>query len=172
TEFGASNDYADLGRIVTLADEHMTGWLYWQYAGVGDVTTSGTPNNEDIVLDPSKRPRGDNVNFAKLKVLARPYPQAVAGTPEQYGFDSATGAFVLSYSTERADGSSPFAENSETDVFMPAIQYPDGYAVTLSGARVISRPRARVLRLLSCPGAATVEVHVTPGRLNAASRNC
>ena len=172
TEFGASNDFADLGRIVTLADQHMTGWVYWEYSGAGDVTTSGTPNTEAIVLDPSKPPVGDNVDFAKLKVLERPYPQAVAGTPEQYGFDSATGAFLFSYSTERADGSGAFAGNSESDVFLPAIQYPHGYAVTVSGARVISSPRSRVLRLLSCPGAASVEVHVTPGRLNPASRNC
>jgi len=173
TEFGSSNDLADIGRVVRLADDHMVGWHYWQYSSVGDVTSSSVPPEaEGIVKDPAKPPRGDNVDFTKLKVLVRPYPQAVAGTPEHYGFDSATGAFVLSYSTERADGSGSFADNSETDVFVPTIQYPDGYAVTVSGARVASRPRARVLRLLSCPGAATVEVHVTPGWISRASRHC
>jgi endoglycosylceramidase len=172
TEFGASNDYADIGRIVTIADQHMTGWLYWQYSGAGDVTTSGTFSTEAVVQDPSMPPHGKNVNFVKLKVLERPYPQVVAGTPQQYGFDPGTAAFVLRYSTARADGSGPFAASSETEVFVPALQYPFGYAVTVSGARVVSAPRARILRLLSCPGATTVEVHVTPGQLSPASRHC
>ena len=39
-----------------------------------------------------KPPRGANVNREKLRVLARPYPRAVAGTPRSFGFDPATRA--------------------------------------------------------------------------------
>jgi endoglycosylceramidase len=170
TEFGATNDFAELERVATAADEQMVGWLYWQYSGVGDITTTG-PNDEAIVLDPAKPPSGDNVDFGKLNILERPYPQVVAGTPQSYGFDPATRTFDLRYSTERADGSGRFGKNSQTEVFVPAIQYPDGYSVSVTGARVIGNKDDDVLRLHKCGGADTVEVQVAPG-LATSSRRC
>jgi endoglycosylceramidase len=172
TEFGATNDYEDIGRIARLADEHMTGWVYWQYCGCSDPTGSIPPSIEGIVGDPAKPLSGDNVNLEKLKVLVRPYPQAVAGTPEHYGFDPTARAFDLRYSTERADGSGRFGDGSVSEVSVPALQYPDGYAVAVSGARVVSGQGADILRLRSCRGADTVEVQVTPGRLVPSSRKC
>ena len=41
TEFGATNDAADLERMVALADQNMVPWLEWAYCGCDDPTTSG-----------------------------------------------------------------------------------------------------------------------------------
>ena len=43
-----------------------------------------------------------------LRALDRPYPQAVAGTPRAFGFDTSNGAFNFTYSTTRATGHGRF----------------------------------------------------------------
>ena len=172
TEFGATDDLAELQRVADAADAQMTGWMYWQYSHVGDITTTGNGEAEAIVFDPAEAPSGDNVDLRKLRVLARPYPQAVAGTPQHFGFDPATRTFSLRYSTARADGTGRFGDGSVTEVSVPALHYPDGYAVEASGARAISGQGADVLRLRACRGAQVVEAQVTPGRLGPSARKC
>ena len=81
---------------------------------------------------PEKPPRGSNVFWGKLKALARPYPQAIAGTPIRWSFDPATRKFELVYTTKRADGHGRF-ERGTTKVFVPKIQYPDGFRVRVTG---------------------------------------
>ena len=70
-------------------------------------------------------------------MLARPYPRAVAGTPQSFGFDPATKRFDLVYSTRAPDGhelGERLPRGELTEVFLPQIQYPDGYSVEVSGA--------------------------------------
>ena len=40
----------------------------------------GRGAQQALVLDPAKPPRGANVERAKLALLARPHPEAIAGT--------------------------------------------------------------------------------------------
>jgi endoglycosylceramidase len=158
TEFGASDDLADTRRIIDLADRHMVGWQYWHYCDCDDPTTSG-PGVQSLVIDPSKPPTGDNVKRAKLKLLARPYPQAVAGTPESFSFDPDTGVFELAYSTA-SPGQGGLPRRLRTEVRVPAITYPDGYTARVEGAEVTSRRDAPVLRLKPDRGASDVRVIV------------
>jgi endoglycosylceramidase len=160
TEFGATDDLEAIGRIVRLADSHMTSWQYWHYCGCDDPTTSG-PGVQALVIDASKPPKGDNVNRGKLAALARPYPRAVAGTPVSYGFDPDAKRFDLVYSTRGPDGAR-LGRGQLTEVFLPKVQYPDGYSVEATGADVVSRPGARVLRLRRS-GTGDVTVAVTAG---------
>jgi Glycoside hydrolase family 5 C-terminal domain len=159
TEFGASDDLVDTRRVIDLADEHMVGWQYWHYCDCDDPTTSG-PGVQSLVVDPSKPPRGDNVKRAKLRLLARPYPQAVAGTPRSFSFDPDTRAFELAYSTASPDGGR-LPRRLETEVRIPSVNYPDGYAAEAEGAGVTSRRDAPVLRLKR--GRSATEVRVTVG---------
>ena len=158
SEFGATDDLETIGRIVRLADAHMVGWQYWHYCDCGDPTTQGS-GVQGLVLDPRKPPRGDNVKRPKLRVLARPYPRAVAGTPKQYGFDPATGKFTLTYSAKSPDGTA-LRRGVDTEIFVPKINYPHGYAVEAKGAEVVSQ-RARVLRLERERGVSEVTVTVS-----------
>jgi endoglycosylceramidase len=149
TEFGATDDLETIARIVRLADRHMVSWQEWHYCDCADPTTSG-PGVQSLVVDPAKPPRGDNVKRAKLAALARPYPRAVAGTPRSYGFDPQTKRFDLVYSTRAPAGQGlghRLARSQLTEVFVPRIQYPDGYSAEVTGADVVSKPNARVLRL-------------------------
>jgi endoglycosylceramidase len=127
----------------------MVSWQEWHYCDCADPTTSG-PGVQSLVVDPAKPPRGDNVKRAKLAALARPYPRAVAGTPRSYGFDPQTKRFDLVYSTRAPAGEElghRLPRSRLTEVFIPRIQYPDGYSVEVTGADLVSKPNARVLRL-------------------------
>jgi endoglycosylceramidase len=158
TEFGATTDLANLRSMVSLADKNRLGWLEWAYTGHDK--TSSSPDGQALVLDPSKPPTGANVLTDKLAVLAEPYPQIVAGTPSAWSYTSRT--FRLTYSTARVDGHGRFAAGSQTEVAVPAIQYPNGYHAQVSGAVVASAPNASTLRLLSRVGATAVTVALTP----------
>jgi endoglycosylceramidase len=160
TEFGASDDLADTRRVIDLADEHMVGWQYWHYCDCDDPTTTG-PGVQSVVIDPERPPRGDNVKRPKLRLLARPFPQAVAGTPTRYSFDPDARVFELAYSTRGPDGAR-LPRRVQSEVRVPRINFPDGYDAEVDGAAVISRDDAPVLRLRRERGAADVRVTVAP----------
>src|SRR6201998_4456429 len=158
TEFGATNDLKNLAEVMRHADRHRMSWLEWAYTG--NDKTSSSPTDQALVFDPSQPPTGGNVNAAKLAVLAAPYPQVVAGTPREWSFTS--GAFRLRYSTERADRQGRFGPGAQTFVSVPAIEYPNGYRVSIEGGQVVSAPNAPVLAVVADAGADAVALVVTP----------
>jgi len=145
TEYAATQDIPTIARVTELADEAMIGWQQWHYCDCDDPTTTGT-GIQSLVSDPSKPPRGKNVSRRKLKISSRPYPRAVAGTPTSYEFDPESRAFDLTYATETPTGKK-LRRRTRTEVFMPPIHYRRGYDATVSGARITSKPDARVLKL-------------------------
>ena len=163
TEFGADNDFADLGRVVTIADANQLPWIEWAYCGCEDPTGSIPPRTEALVYDPSRPGTGANVNLAKLELLAEPYPRVVSGTPLSYAFDHATRTFHLAFSTTGPDGHR-FASGACTAVVVPPGQYPSGYRVTVAGGRVVSAANSGVLEVESAASAQDVTVIVTPAR--------
>jgi hypothetical protein len=169
SEFGATNDAGNLQAMVDRSDRNMVSWQYWAYCGCNDPSTSGPGAAQAIVLDPAKPPSGANIEAPKLKILSRPYPQLVAGTPKRFAFDPATTTFRLDYTTARANGGAAFPAGAETEIALPARQYPSGYAVAANGAAILSARAAPVLRLTACPGAREVSVRVTPAGANGES---
>lgn len=159
SEFGASSDSDRITGSMDPADQHMFGWTEWNYTGVGDITTFVPPEEEALVYDPSLPPVGDNVNAGNLKTLAQPYPQVTSGTPQAWSFED--GTLEYTYSTQRADGSGRFAAGSETTIATPAVQFPNGYQVTVTGGHVVSAPGATKLVIASDEGASEVHVVVT-----------
>jgi endoglycosylceramidase len=161
TEYAATNDIDVVDEVNDLADEHMVGWQQWHYCECDDPTTAGS-GVQSVVVDPREPQRGENVNRDKLVASARPYPQAVAGTPLSYGYDHATRTFELTYSTTTPAGRILRRRAAGTRIILPRIQYPDGYRVEVDGAAVVSRRGARILRLRRNRGVAEVDVTVTP----------
>lgn len=159
TEFGATEDLADIKRVAAYADEFKLGWQYWHYCGCNDPTTQGPGETQAIVKDPAKPPAGDNLKNAKIDVLVRPYPQLIAGTPKAWKFDADSKVFDLEYSTAPARGGAPTGR-PVTEVFVPKRHYPSGYAVSADGAGIASPAGDQILELRACPGAKEVKVRV------------
>jgi endoglycosylceramidase len=137
TEVAAAtdDDYGGLECNLELADSEMVGWTY------GLSWRSGELRH----LDPTKQ-----------AVISRAYPQVVAGDPISYGFDPRSGDFHLSYETRSGI-------TGQTSVWLPvADQYPGGYAVSVTGARVTSAAGASTLALTNTAGSHRVDVTVTP----------
>jgi len=160
SEFGATQDLATLERITRYADEHMTSWQEWHYCGCDDPTTSGPGDVQALVKDPAQPPVGANVFRDKLAALARPYPQAIAGTPKSWTFDPTRKRFELTFKTARADGPGRFARGTSL-IFLPKIQYPGGYRVAVSGAKVVSERGSKRLLLRTRSHVRRVELTVT-----------
>jgi endoglycosylceramidase len=158
SEFGATDDLDTLNRITGYADQHMVSWQEWHYCGCEDPTTSGPGDLQALVKDPAQPPTGANVFRDKLEALARPYPQVIAGTPERYSFDPASKRFELAYSTRRADGDGSF-RRGRTLVFLPQIQYPDGYVTKVRGGAIEGSSKGR--RLVLRPGGGSKRVSLT-----------
>jgi endoglycosylceramidase len=153
TEFGATDDLARLRSVVDLADQAMVGWQEWTY--YGDDPCCKRPA-EGLIRDLTKPPAGANVKAAKLDVLERAYPQAIAGTPTAWGYDEAAARFTLRYRT-----SARVAAGAATEISIPRDDFPHGYRVRVTGARVLSAPGATLLRLRNRAGARAVSVRVT-----------
>ena len=147
TEFGATTDVADLGRITADADAHLTGWIYWQWLDYDDPTGS-----HDSGLWPPSAP-----TQAMLETLSPAYPMAIAGRPTATSFDPVSGRFSLRFRSDpRID--------EPTVIFVPvAMHYAGGYCARASGARVVSAPGASYVDVQNGPSAADVTVTITPG---------
>ncbi|MDA8268558.1 MAG: cellulase family glycosylhydrolase [Actinomycetota bacterium] len=161
SEFGASNDLADLARVVKAADTAQLPWIEWSYCGCSDPTGTVPASAEGLVTNPALPGTGSNVNHAKLAVLAEPYPRVVAGTPVRYGFDPTTRTFRLEYTTT-APGGRRFGAGACSTVVVPPTAYPTGYSVTVTGARVTSAPGAGVVDVTETAGASTVTLRIHP----------
>jgi endoglycosylceramidase len=160
TEFGATSDQAQITAPMQGADGNLIGWTEWAYSGQGDITTSASPpSSESLVYNPELPPTGTNVNTANLATLAEPYPQVISGTPTSFSLEN--GTFDFSYSTEEADGLGSFAAGSQTTISLPAVEFPNGYEVSVVGGQVVSAPDAPELVIASNAGASTVSVVVT-----------
>jgi endoglycosylceramidase len=162
TEFGDIDDAGTVERVVNAADRNMVGWTYWSY-----FRSAGG----QIIRDPSLPPtHPGNLREEILDVIARPYPQTIAGTPRSYGFARERREFELEYSTNRAGEDGRFETGSESEISVPERQFPHGYAVEVEGAEVKSAPGARIVTLASCPNANQVTVRLAPS--GGPSRSC
>jgi len=116
TEFGicggnydepASQGNIECNYVLGQADSHFQSWSYWDTASGGYLWDS----------------QGDPV-IQHVKVLARPYPQATAGTPVSLQFDPQTRVMHYQYT--------PSASPHPTVVYVPPLLYTSGYSLESS----------------------------------------
>ena len=148
SEFGATDDPGLLTAFTTYADAERVGWAYWAWRYYDDPTGSGS---EALMrVDGKLRPTA--------RVLARTYPEAIAGRPVTMSFDPATAHFRLTYRPTDSHG-------APTVIFVPtSIHYPAGYCAQTRGGSVTSAPNRELLTVANAKRAKLVTVTVTPGR--------
>jgi endoglycosylceramidase len=89
-------------RMNTMLDATTSGWAFWDRG-----LLHATLGEGDLEV---------------LDYLVRVYPRAVAGQPVEYGFDTASREFTLTFES-RAKVEGP------TEIAVPAMLYPDGWTV-------------------------------------------
>ncbi|WP_448852316.1 cellulase family glycosylhydrolase [Corynebacterium sp. 335C] len=162
SEFGATDDAPTLNGVLGLAREHITGWQYWSYCGCNDPTTQNQ-REQGIVADPlvPGPVTPDAVNQDKLAILAAPHARAVAGTPTATSWDGSAKVYEVSWTADRVDGAGVFGPGSVSEIVVPAINFPNGYRVEVTGGQVVSAPNEMSLQIAS-DGTGPVTVKVLP----------
>lgn len=151
TEFGASDDLADLEQVTRQADDALVGWQYWHYKEWADPTTeSAESGGQGLFRDDSDL---SSIKLEKLRYLERTYPQATAGIPLELSFKPDSAAFHYRYT--------PRAAGAPTEIHLPlALHYPNGYTLTITGGHAVSPPGVSPLLIRNDPGAAEVVVDI------------
>ena len=148
SEFGFGDNEAMLRHMTTLADRHLLGWAYFTWRNPDG------PDNEGILrnADGSLRP--------KARLLARPYPMALAGMPTAMGYDPDARRFELRYEPRRD------TRGASTVIALPEIAYGrDGACPRAEGAAW--RLAEDRLLVSADPRSTEVRVTVVPGRCGA-----
>jgi endoglycosylceramidase len=152
TEFGASDDLVDIGRVKSLADAASISWFFWQYQGWSDPT--GNPGQEGISAKDGQQ-RFATVKQAKLRLLSETYPQAIAGFSPIWR--SSKGAFTLTYIAART-------KPNMTEIYVDPLSDPRGFTVSARDAIQVGCPVARphVICFKNISSSSPVSISITP----------
>lgn len=134
-------------------DELQLNSTQWNYTASNrnDQAVGDGWNQEDLSIfsrDQQTDPADINSGGRALEGFVRPYARRVAGAPEDMRFDRESGTFRIAY---RANG------GGETELFVPDIQYPDGYDIRVTGGDA----RNAGDQLVTVTGDGTVTVEIT-----------
>ncbi len=149
TEWGATSDPAAILRQTNELDSALLPWIFWSF-------------NSWMVHSLALPPSGSNLINSTVSALVQPYPLLVTGTPKSFSYNSSTRIMSATWSTQRPGGGR-YSYNTLSSIVVPSAVYPGGYRVTVSGAKVMSRPCAPSLLLANVKNATTVLVKVSPG---------
>ncbi len=172
TEWGAFTDVgptkveeSKIPQLITegaqYLDQAMMPAIYWGYANPFDILPNASHQglvNDLQILDGGTR-KAPNLRVDRVNALTRPYPQAIAGTPRYWFYSLDAKTFDLIYQPIAPNGQ-VLAPDALTEVVLPAYNFPKGYDVVVDGARVMSKPDARVLLLMNQSATKFVTVQV------------
>jgi endoglycosylceramidase len=157
TEWGGTTEMSTLQSESTALDSALVPWIFWAYYN----ELVGATNATGVVASLDAGPTDASLNPVTVAALVQPYPLIVAGTPTSLDVDPTMSTMSFTYSTARVGGGS-FPAGTVTTFEAPALTYPAGYSVTVTGGTVTSAPCAALLTVAS-NGAASVSVTIAPG---------
>ena len=109
-------------------DDNLLSYTLWNYTPDNSNAHGDLWNNEDLSIfsrDQQSDPADINSGGRALSAVVRPYARKVAGEPLSMRFDMASGSFTFSF-RHNSDLTEP------TEIFVPNLQYPEGYRVEVS----------------------------------------
>ncbi|MDX5367557.1 MAG: hypothetical protein LPK88_13805, partial [Alphaproteobacteria bacterium] len=121
-----------LDLMYNALDQLLMNSTQWNYTASNrnDQAIGDGWNQEDLSIysiDQRENPSDINSGGRALKGFVRPYARVIAGRPLKMKFKRETGAFRFVYEVD-GDG--------ETEIFVPAIQYPNGFDVEVEGGEL------------------------------------
>ncbi len=129
----------------------------WNYtaSNANDLAIGDGWNQEDLSIfsrDQQTDPDDINSGGRALKGFVRPYLQSCRGTLNKTHFDLATGAFETRFTPEG---------KGEATIFVPVLQYPDGYNLQVEGGEAAYDARTQKISILA-DGPDEVCVRISP----------
>ncbi|EKX55197.1 hypothetical protein GUITHDRAFT_46636, partial [Guillardia theta CCMP2712] len=108
TEWGAMIDdgpvdSAMADKIGEITDRHAQSWTYWQFKSYHDPTTQAM-EPDGTVEEGFYNQTDGSLREGKVRLIARTYPQQVAGNISSYSFEPSTGNFQLTFSSSGVEG--------------------------------------------------------------------
>jgi hypothetical protein len=153
SEFGYTPNEETLRHLTELADANWLGWAYFVWRA-----DWGYPHKDNAGM--LRSPDGTLRPYAKI--LARAYPERLAGSPGRISYDPDKRRFELEYKPKRG---------ANSVVVLPELAYgKDGACPSAVGASW--RMAGDRLRLTADAGAARVTLRVVPGRCRTRSADC
>ena len=145
-----------LDLMYNALDQLLMNSTQWNYTASNrnDQAIGDGWNQEDLSIysiDQRADPSDINSGGRGLKGFVRPYARTIAGRPLKMKFKRETGAFRFVY---EADGA------GESEIFVPKLQYPNGYEVEVEGGEATRDEANQSLRVHAI-GSAKVAVTIT-----------
>ena len=129
-----SRQVAALNNSMTALEANRLSWTLWNYTGDNNNLRGDLWNDEDLSVFSRDQQGADarrdplshlDEGGRALPALVRPYPLATAGEPLSVHYDLKSRQFDFEF---RHDA----AVTAPTEIFVPRLAYPCGYAVTVS----------------------------------------
>jgi hypothetical protein len=123
-----------LAAYYDALDENLLSATIWNYTASNTHDRGDGWNGEDLSIwnrDEYLAGRTETGNPADaggraLRGFVRPFARATAGLPRSMSFASGTGEFLLEFQPDQ-DASGP------TEIYLPEIQYPRGFSISVEG---------------------------------------
>ncbi len=131
-----STHVAALDAYVDAMDAHLLNYTIWNYTSDNTNERGDMWNDEDLSIfsrDQQSNPSDINSGGRALAGFVRPYARKTAGTPQQMRWELATRTFEFTWQPDPAI-------DTPTEIFVPALQYPEGYRVELSAGTYRQEP--------------------------------
>jgi hypothetical protein len=129
-------------RSMRAIEDTLAHATIWNYTSDNTNVRGDMWNDEDLSIfsrDQQTNPTNINSGGRALAAVVRPYPRATAGEPLRMRFDQRQRVFEYTF---RHDA----AITAPTELFMPNLQYPHGYQVTVSDGTYVIDQAAQILR--------------------------
>jgi hypothetical protein len=115
-------------RSLQALEDNLINFTWWNYTADNTNARGDQWNGEDLSIfsrDQQHDPQDVNSGGRALEAMLRPYPKAIAGQPLRMQFDYKTGKFDFVFHHDPAI-------TAPTELYVPALQYPDGCKVQVS----------------------------------------
>jgi hypothetical protein len=147
-----------MDRTWCALDDTLLSGTLWNYTADNCNAHGDLWNGEDLSIfsrDQQRDPSDLDSGGRALSAVVRPYARAVAGEPLKMSFDRRRRVFEFGFRHDPA-------VSAPTEIFVPELQYPRGYQVTLSDGSYQSIPGAQILAWRHRGEASTHRLRIRP----------